>query len=483
MNIDCDALILGAGFGGSLLATVLSRQGLNVVIVDTSRHPRFAIGESSTPLADATLETIAKRYDLPELIPLCRYGPWKERYPQVTCGQKRGFSYFGHSAGEHPGHIQQLLVAASRSRAVADTHWLRSDVDAFLAHNALKRGARSFEGAEYSLSLNGDRWHVEGRCDGRSFSAFSSFVVDATGNAGVVSKYLESAAHTEKLQTRSSACFAHFRDVPTVSSLLQSRGVNTDNHPFPCDAAAVHHVLDCGWMWQLPFDDGTVSVGLVVDAKHGNANLSVWQKCVDRHPFLQEQFRSAKIVRPESKMKTSGRLQRLSSIAAGENWAALPSTVGFIDPLHSTGIAHNLFGVLRLAEILTTDENRTARLQRYSRQTIDELRFIDELVEGCYASLPSFRLWSAWCMIYFAAVTSMEQSTGGSNVAFLRANDLEFRDFVRAARRRLEDATKDTQPDNGGRQFEEWLRNAIQPWNNVGLLSRDDGMYFDTAAP
>jgi FADH2 O2-dependent halogenase len=51
-----DVLILGSSFSGSLLAWLLARRGLRVALIDRDRHPRFAIGESSTPVADLLLE-------------------------------------------------------------------------------------------------------------------------------------------------------------------------------------------------------------------------------------------------------------------------------------------------------------------------------------------------------------------------------------------------------------------------------------------
>ena len=87
-----DVLILGSGFGGSLLALILARSGKSVAMVDRSEHPRFAIGESSTPLADRTLAQMADRYGLPELRDLCHWGSWKRSFPQLLCGRKRGFT-------------------------------------------------------------------------------------------------------------------------------------------------------------------------------------------------------------------------------------------------------------------------------------------------------------------------------------------------------------------------------------------------------
>ena len=51
-TIDADVAIVGSGFAGSLTALALRRQGRSVVLLERGRHPRFAIGESSTPLAN-----------------------------------------------------------------------------------------------------------------------------------------------------------------------------------------------------------------------------------------------------------------------------------------------------------------------------------------------------------------------------------------------------------------------------------------------
>src|SRR5579884_450651 len=98
MQSDFDLAIIGSGFGGSLLAMVARRLGLSVVLLEKGRHPRFAIGESTSPLTNLLLETIAQRYDLPRLTPLTSYGPWQRTYPEIVCGLKRGFTFYHHQA-------------------------------------------------------------------------------------------------------------------------------------------------------------------------------------------------------------------------------------------------------------------------------------------------------------------------------------------------------------------------------------------------
>ena len=58
MKSTCEVAIVGSGFAGSLLARILSVLGYDVVLLERGRHPRFAIGESSTPLANLSLERI-----------------------------------------------------------------------------------------------------------------------------------------------------------------------------------------------------------------------------------------------------------------------------------------------------------------------------------------------------------------------------------------------------------------------------------------
>ena len=128
-----DLVILGSGFGGSLLALILARAGKSVAMVDRSRHPKFASGESSTPLADRTLAQMADEYGIPELRPLCHRGAWKRERTQWLCGKKRGFTYFDQTTGEdltaENFEARRLLVSSSVDDVHSDTYWLRRYVD------------------------------------------------------------------------------------------------------------------------------------------------------------------------------------------------------------------------------------------------------------------------------------------------------------------------------------------------------------------
>src|SRR5438309_1295377 len=137
-KIDCDVAILGSGFGGTLLALIARKLGYSVALLERGSHPRFAIGESSTPLADFKLAGIADSFGLGWLKPFAKYGTWKATYPNVRCGLKRGFSFFRHEPGRtfapHKSNANLLLVGANPDDARGDTHWFRADFDAHLVH-------------------------------------------------------------------------------------------------------------------------------------------------------------------------------------------------------------------------------------------------------------------------------------------------------------------------------------------------------------
>lgn len=99
-RLSCDVAVVGSGFAGSLAARVLRRLGREVILVERGRHPRFALGESSTPLAALSLEDLAGRYGLADLRALAAHGRWIESHPHLRRGLKRGFTFFGHRAGE-----------------------------------------------------------------------------------------------------------------------------------------------------------------------------------------------------------------------------------------------------------------------------------------------------------------------------------------------------------------------------------------------
>jgi FADH2 O2-dependent halogenase len=190
-----------------------------------------------------------------------------------------------------------------------------------------------------------------------------------------------------------------------------------DDDPYPAGRAAVHHLIEEGWIYELPFDHGVTSLGLILDSKRsqrlGVGDLSafdpklldtLWQEVIDRYPALSSRFAKARRLLP---WVTSKCLQRCWSRAAGPDWALLPSTLAFWSPLFSTGIAWSLVGVERLAEILSPDRQRSLRsgLREYGEQLQSEAEHLRRLTEVAYRTLADLDRFHAVALVYFAAAS------------------------------------------------------------------------------
>lgn len=487
-----DIAILGAGFGASLLAAILSKHGMHVCLINQGSHPRFAVGESSTPAADFILGRLCETYKLNELAPLTQFGLWRDAYPDIRCGCKSGFSYFWHGSGDEykptDAHENELLVAASASRDVADTQWYRADVDQFVCKYSVMCGADYFDNTQIgSISHIGDYdWKLSLRRQTEDCELRADFLIDATGPAAILLNHLEIEDDTDCLRTNTSAIYSHFENVLQMSEWLQDYATDQKDFPYPVDDSAIHHVFNDGWLWQLRFEDGLCSLGYVFNKATSSTHSHVddWESLLADKPILREITKATRLAKSPGQIIKSNRLQRLKQRAAGADWAALPFTAGFIDPLHSTGIAHTLLGVERLAQLLISrnSSKMTLKLEEYSTKIIRELRHIDRLVSLCYEGINSFPRWSAACMLYFAAATSFEKNYSSGHDDFLLADDLHFRTLLEEVSTLLKSSPavfSESQSD----PVLSAVREGIQPFNHVGLFSPQiPNMYFHTAA-
>jgi len=503
-HYQVDVCVIGSGFAGSLIAMMLASEGRTVALVERSNHPRFAIGESSTPLGNFKLRQIVKRYDLPRLEPLTQYGPWINRYPDLTRGPKRGFSYFWHRRDQafqtSKSHDCELLVTANRSVESADLHWLRADVDNFLVQEAIREGVLYFDNTsiidtdafDHTASIvEKSRTKLIGEREGNQLVIDTRFTVIASGNPKLWEKAIDVPSRAKMPRTNSRSLFAHFANVKKWEDVLIDNGIETHEHPFVCDQSALHHVFDGGWMWQLRFDDETTSAGFMLDGDKypidsKESTEQEWQRLLATFPSIESQFKHAQAVRPETGLQRTGRLQNALRQVAGERWALLPAAVGYSDPLFSTGIAHALFATDRLVVALrdlNAPERLAKSIAKYAEGVEQEIDLIDRLVSLAYRSSHSFEHYVAATMPYFAAATSCERammaSPGDQMPGFLLADDPKFL----LAIDQIERSQPSTEKAKSDRCFPDSVRNAIATFNQVGLFSpRHPRMYWHTAA-
>ena len=492
---SADVAVIGSGFGGSIMAMVCRRLGRSVILLERGKHPRFAIGESSTPLANLLLEEIAERFGLPFLAEFSKWGSWQEKHPEIACGLKRGFTFFHHQEGERFQRFKdrrnEFLVAASPCDALADTHWYRPDFDAFLVRKAVELGVDYFEESRIiRFEEERERVNLLAQRDSGLLRVQARFAIDASGPRGALFRLLNLRERAIDGMPPTQALFAHFRNVRRCEELGEFRlpnsaGESEERLPYPIDDAAVHHVFPHGWFWALNFNNGITSAGVVAtddwaaQCFHLRKNKA-WTAVLSQFPSLQRAFAGASAVRPFCHQR---RVSFLSRSLHSLRWALLPSAAAFVDPLFSTGFPLNLLGVVRLGELMDRffeSPEWPSRLEQYARTTLDEACRVGRLVGTAYQAMKYPTLFNAVTRLYFAALSFEETLRRLKRVpsgnGFLLGNHPVFRNRLDDCLYRIRDPLAQG-PLSSSQQdcLEKDVRSSIEPFDVIGISNREIG--------
>jgi FADH2 O2-dependent halogenase len=288
----------------------------------------------------------------------------------------------------------------------------------------------------------------------------ADWIIDASGKSSVLSRLCNQPSLLNRLQTRTASVFAHFAHVGSWHDEQRRLGSSMADDPFCCDDAAQHHLLSDGWLWMLRFDNGITSVGHTTSGVGHALDLS-------RYPSLAALLREAAVVAPTAGPIATGRIQNLRDPVLDYRCLLLPTAAVTIDPLHSTGIAHALCGVERIADIVLADDgaNQRRRVTAYRDAVLDEAAWLDRLVATAYCVMSDFPRFVAACTLYFAAAIRCEEryAVGDTPTRLWNADDPDFVSLVaRGCDRLCSDESTQSVVDR--------LRVDLAPWNSAGLL-------------
>lgn len=486
-----DLIVVGSGFGGSLLAMIARRLGLSVVMIEKSSHPRFVIGESTTPLTNLYLEQIADRYQLPQLRSLSKWGTWQASHHEIPVGLKRGFSFFHHELGEpfvdDPGHRHQLLVAASPHDGIGDTHWYRPAFDEQLVKWAVEAGVEYYDRALVTdVRFQHEAVTATFAREGASHMVEARLLVDATGPDGFLFNELKLTGGSFPELPDRETLFTHFRGVKPFPG---GTDPSDQEPPYPADDAAVHHLFDGGWIWVLKFNNGITSAG--VSLRKDNAldltlkeGAAAWKRLLEELPAVGDQFADAEPVMPFTyRPHMSFRSERTT----GTRWAMLPAAAGFVDPMMSIGFPLNLRGIMRLAAILEEHpedvrDPREGSLSSYEEATRKEQDLGSLMIGALWANFSDFELFSSLALIYFAAASYSESAIrlGKPELASSFLLD-DHPEFGPRARRCYERALSEPTPAERDELMRE-IQRTIAPFDVAGLTDRSRRNWYPVRA-
>ncbi|MDB6039442.1 MAG: 2-octaprenyl-6-methoxyphenyl hydroxylase [Verrucomicrobiales bacterium] len=467
---------------------ISQKLGYSTVLVDRVSHPRFAVGESSTPFSNLLLESISNEFHLPQLAGFIDWGHWQAAHPNIACGLKRGFSFFHHERNlpfiPDLRHANELLVAASPRNSLADTHWFRSEFDGHLAGEAATLGVKFFDRTNLTrlegLDSDGIVTLAAQRGEDR-FTLRTRYVIDATGPRGALFSALNLDEASLNPMCPTQTLFTHFRGVLRWDELFS--GNSSEVPPYPIDDAAVHHVFDGGWIWVLRFNNGIVSAGISAREEFArefglHEGAAGWDRVLQLFPSIQTLFKRSSAIEP---FRFQPRSSFRSARVEGRNWSLLPAAAGFVDPLLSTGFALNLLGILRLARALETHGLRTRafddEISSIGRIAIREFEAVSHLVGALFRSMDRFDRFRSLSMLYFAAASFSESAwrLGRESAAssFLLCDQEPFASQLKEICRQVDDPRF---------CLSEAVSQAIAPFNVAGLCNATRNHWYPVNA-
>lgn len=298
-------LVIGAGPAGCVAACHLANQGYEVTIVEKSKFPRFTIGESLLPISMEHFEEVGL----------------------LSALEGAGFEVKSGALFIR-GQEEEIDISFSEYFTEGWT-WTwqvpRDEFDHLIAQTTEEKGVSiHFESAIEKIDFQEDGVEVVFINHMGSFSGKYDFVIDSSGNAGVLSTML----NIQKVSAQSGrrSLFTQVKDVRR-EEFSRSRRITFDV------------LADDLWFWVIPFSNGNTSLGFVGDAKWFGGEDHKDQQfahMLQQSDNFKPRFEGLEYLFPVRGVADySCQAEKLF----GDRFVMVGNTAGFIDPVFSSGVA------------------------------------------------------------------------------------------------------------------------------------------------
>jgi flavin-dependent dehydrogenase len=356
-----DVIVMGGGPAGSSVASILAREGRQVILFEKEVFPRHHIGES---LMTDTYWTFRRMGLLEKL----KESPFVRKYSVQ----------FANAAGKESRPF--YFFEAQHHESAVTWQVTRAKFDELLLNHAAEQGAVVHQGVlvKQVLFEGGRAVGVEVQMpDGSREKYFAKVVVDATGQMAMLSN---------KFRWR-------VRDPQLKKAVLYSYWKGVHREPDLNGGATL--VLRTehgsgGWFWYIPLEDDITSVGIVADPDYllkgrGQDLAKIYNEEIEKcQPCAKRVARGERVDKIYSILDYSYR----SKHNAGDGFIIIGDAYGFLDPIYSSGVLL----ALKMAELAADaihdsfqhDDFSAARLGQYQAKLDRGIESMRKLVYAFY---------------------------------------------------------------------------------------------------
>lgn len=351
---SCDLVVIGGGPAGASVATLLAKQGFDVVLLEKAQHPRPQVGESLIPHF------------------------WK--YADVTgvsaLLEQEGFVAKAGGITVWNGKISRIAFSDFGFHKPA-LHVERDVFDHLLLKHAAEQGVQVFQQAGVrEADLNTDEPVVH-YLDRRGNDVFAGsirckYVIDASGASAVLAAQFKSKKLIDS-SMRFLSLWGHFKN---------SRYVAADGHSHPADQ--VQHVkpitfvtsFEEGWIWHIAMRK-VASVGLVINTDKARAmdkpeRERYYLQTLQQAPYIHKLLADAEFVSDSFSQRPD--YSYYSTRLCGDNFYCIGDAASFVDPIYSHGILNAFYNACITGLAVTESLKAPAFRSRHAQLCENRMR-------------------------------------------------------------------------------------------------------------
>lgn len=302
-----DVLIIGAGPSGTVAAAYLQQKGVNVIVVEKSKFPRFVIGESLLPRSMEHFEEVGL----------------------IDCLERQNFE---KKRGARFLRGDEVCNFDFSRKFTAGWGWTwqvpRADFDKALADEIQRRGVEILfknEVVDVVFSDEGHSTTTIKNQQNETFTIDAKYLIDGSGYGRVLPRILGLNKASEL--PKHSSIFTHVKDI--------RRPEGREGTLITFDV-----VKPDVWMWVIPFSNGYTSIGFVGTTEfiksYKGTNKQVLDEmlCLSKH--YQQRFQGLDY---EFTPKLIQNFSKSVKQLYGKGYVLTGNSTEFLDPVFSSGVA------------------------------------------------------------------------------------------------------------------------------------------------